>query len=172
MFKEREGLINFAVRKVERSDAESLTKHINNKKIYNNTYDIPHPYTIIDANRWIDETLESGYDKPANFLNFVIEIEGEAAGGIGMKQVEEKTAEIGYWISEDYWGQGIMSEVIPKFVDYAFKTVGMEKLIVEIFDFNKPSQGLIQKCGFKKVGVGVLEKDEKEINTIFYEIRR
>jgi len=164
--------IHFTVRKVRESDAESVAKYLNNKKIYDGTCDIPHPYTLEDAEDWVNKSLESGYDEPAEFLNFVIEIEGEAAGGIGIKEVARKEAEIGYWLAEPYWGKGIMSGVLKEFIDYAFNIVGLEKLVGDIFQFNKASQKVAEKNGFQKVGEKIFKKDGRKIETYIYAIEK
>jgi RimJ/RimL family protein N-acetyltransferase len=164
--------INFTVRKVHKEDATSLAKYLNNKKIYDGTFDIPHPYTLEDAENWVKRSLDSGYDKPAGFLNFIIEINGEAAGGIGIKETAEKEAELGYWLAEKYWGNGIMTAAITDFIDYAFNTVGLDMLWVDVFDGNDASYKVAKKCGFKFARENVLEKDGKEISTRIYEIKK
>jgi hypothetical protein len=88
-------------------DVEALCRHANNRKVWSNLLDrFPHPYTKRDAERWIDlnhATLSAP-------LNFAIEREGEAIGGVGVDRrtdIRSGTGEIGYWVAEPFWGQGI-----------------------------------------------------------------
>ncbi|WP_394802161.1 GNAT family N-acetyltransferase [Pontibacter ruber] len=49
-----------------------------------------------------------------------IEVNGEAAGGIGLHpqpDIYRKNAELGYWLAEPYWGNGIISRAIPQMVE-------------------------------------------------------
>ena len=86
-------------------DAESLVKHANNPNIATNLRDgFPYPYSLKDANMWLKTAGENKLD-----LILAIEVNGEAAGGIGlhgMKDVYRYNSEIGYWLSEVYWGMG------------------------------------------------------------------
>ena len=86
-------------------DIPSLTFHINNINIWNNTRDgLPHPYTEEDAENFIKMNME--HEGPAE--NFAIDIDGKAVGGVGFvmgSDVERISAEIGYWLGEQYWGR-------------------------------------------------------------------
>jgi len=86
-------------------DIESFAKQANNHKIWLNLRDaFPHPYTIADAEQWINSIME---ETPR--LNFLIDVDGFAVGGISLrkgKDIERLSAEIGYWLGEEYWGRG------------------------------------------------------------------
>jgi len=65
----------------------------------------PSPYTIRDARRWI---RAANGTEPVR--HFAIEVDGEAAGGIGFdpyEDVDRRTAEIGYWLAEPHWGHAV-----------------------------------------------------------------
>src|SRR5215472_10574208 len=91
-------------------DAESLAKHANNRRVWLGLRDrFPHPYTAEDAKNFLERaTTTKGREK-----SYCIEIDGSARGGIGItigEDVHRLTAEFGYWLAEEFWGQGIMSE--------------------------------------------------------------
>ena len=78
----------------------------------------PYPYTLDNAVKWIDMVLDNKID-----LILALEINGEAAGGIGihgMKDVYRYNAELGYWLAEIYWGKGILTGAVQSLVSYAF----------------------------------------------------
>ena len=109
----------FMLRGWKPDDAESLQKHADNTNISDFLLDrFPSPYTLEDAINWIKMMQ---HQNPV--VNFAIAIDGNVAGVIGLELREDvyrKTPLIGYWISEEYWGRGIMSEAVKLITDYAF----------------------------------------------------
>lgn len=82
---------------------------------------------------------------------FAIEVNGEAAGSIGIfpqSDIHEKSAEIGYWLSEKYWGNGIMPGAIAEIVAYGFETFDIVRIYARPFSTNKDSQRVLEKAGF------------------------
>ena len=68
-----------------------------------------------------------------------------------MKQVDvyRKSAEIGYWIGEPYWGKGIATEAAKLITAYGFEQLELLKIFSAVFDFNKASQRVLEKAGYK-----------------------
>jgi RimJ/RimL family protein N-acetyltransferase len=134
------------------NDKDRLAELCNNKKIWDNLRDfIPYPYTILDAERFIDICHN---EKPQT--TFAIEYNGELIGSIGLilqTDVYKLTAEIGYWIGEPYWRKGITTKAVGMIVDYGFKELGLLRIFTGVFDFNKASQRVLEKSGFKLEGI-------------------
>jgi RimJ/RimL family protein N-acetyltransferase len=129
-------------------DAESLARHANNRKVWITLRDrFPHPYTINDAKEFLQRaTNEQGREK-----FYCIEIDGLAVGGIGLtigEDVYRLSAEFGYWLAENYWGQGVMSEVVPAFVDYSFEKLSLTRMYAAAFSSNPASARVLEKAGF------------------------
>lgn len=57
--------------------------------------------------------------------------------------------EIGYVLSKDYWGKGLMPEAVNAVVDYLFNTLDMDFLTCGYYDFNVQSKRVQEKCGFR-----------------------
>ena len=57
--------------------------------------------------------------------------------------------EIGYVLSKDYWGQGLMPEAVKAVIDYLFHDLDLDFLTCGYYDFNNPSKRVQEKCGFK-----------------------
>ncbi len=129
------------------NDAESLAKFANNKNISDNLRDsFPYPHTIHDARTWLEFAVNN------KDLLLAIEVNSEAVGGIGLiykTDVYRKTAEIGYWLAEPFWGQGIMTEAIKKIVEYSFNNSKIIRIYARIFENNKTSARVLTKAGFK-----------------------
>ncbi len=61
---------------------------------------------------------------------------------------ELKGREIGYVLSKDYWGKGLMTEAIKCVTDYLFNVMDYDFLLCGYFDFNTRSARVQEKCGF------------------------
>lgn len=57
--------------------------------------------------------------------------------------------EIGYVLSQDYWGKGLMTEAVKRVLEFAFKKLNLDFVSVSHFPFNARSKRVIEKCGFK-----------------------
>lgn len=130
------------------SDCQSLAEYADNIRVWNNLRDgFPSPYTEEDAREYIESTLSKGCVQ-----DFAIVIDGKAIGDIGFipqSDVERYSAEIGYWLGEPYWGQGIMSGIVFRFVEYIFTTTELVRLYAPVFDYNTASRRVLEKCGFR-----------------------
>jgi [ribosomal protein S5]-alanine N-acetyltransferase len=128
-------------------DATALAAGINNKKIWDNLRDyIPYPYSLADARDYI--ALQQGINP---VQNFAILYDGVLAGGVGivlLQDVYRKTAEIGYWIAEAYWGRGIATAAVNLVTAYAWATFDIVRLQAEVFDYNKASMKVLEANGY------------------------
>lgn len=144
---------SFTRRPWTKADASSLVRHADNPKIAARLRDaFPNPYTRADAERFI--AMAAGGDTEIVFL--AIEIDGEAAGGIGAHRLEgEKrcSAELGYWLAEPYWDRGIATDAVRGFVPVAFSRLGIIRLHAGIFSNNPASMRVLEKCGFVREDV-------------------
>jgi ribosomal-protein-alanine N-acetyltransferase len=133
-------------------DRDQLAQLANNKKIFNNIRDFfPHPYTKKNAEEFI---AQCNREDPKT--TFAIEFSGEFSGVIGLvlqQDIYRMSAEIGYWIGEPFWNKGIASEAVKLMIHYGFKTLGLVRIHTGVFDYNKASQRVLEKCGFIKEGV-------------------
>src|SRR3989338_9719190 len=96
----------FTLRPYRSGDEKSLRRNINTKRIYDYTLHIPHPYTSRHARDWVRKKVFQKGKKQVDELSFAIDINGEVVGGVGLQNMEKHKAEIGYWLGENYWGNG------------------------------------------------------------------
>ncbi len=133
-------------------DQATLVKYLNDADVYNNTINIPHPYTSVDARWWIEHIQKE--DRRLGLQpNWTIRhAEDGLVGGIGMVingDAIEAYQEIGYWLAKPYRRLGIMSDVIKVLTDHCFKKYKeIEAITAHIFEDNKASQATIKKAGF------------------------
>ena len=139
--------MNFTLRPFRDSDLGSLVKYANNYNIAKFlTNQFPHPYTEEDGRKFISSVANK---EPVNV--FAIEVNGEAAGAIGIFQqsdIHEKNAEMGYWLAEPFWGKGIITRAIGETVEYGFKTFDITRIFARPFSINPASQRVLEKAGF------------------------
>lgn len=139
--------IEFHLRSWRDTDFTSMVKHANNINIAKWLTDqFPHPYTEEDAKNYLQAVAENS---PTQV--FAIDVKGEAVGSIGIfpqADIHRKNAEVGYWLSEDYWGLGIMPRAIQEMVEYGFKTFDIVRIFARPFSTNKGSQRVLEKAGF------------------------
>ncbi|MDR1182144.1 MAG: GNAT family N-acetyltransferase [Bacteroidales bacterium] len=144
----------FILREWQLSDAASLVEHANNIHVWNNLRDaFPYPYTEEDGQQFITKAMN--IPKPTTLM--AIEVDGKSVGSISITlhtDIERITAELGYFIGENYWNRGIMSEAVKEMVSYAFLHFPeLKKIYATPFGFNIASQRVLQKAGFECEGI-------------------
>ena len=121
--------------------------HANNPNVTRDLADVfPHPYRHDDAVAWIGRHV--GVEPQTQFA---IDIDGDAVGGIGFligSDIHRRSAELGYWISEEFWGRGMMTEAIRAVTRYAFETFDLEHIFAGLFERNVGSRRVLEKAGF------------------------
>ena len=150
-------------------DAGSLVRHANNRKVWIALRDIfPHPYTIEDADTFLRSVINS---EPVTL--FCVEANGGAVGWIGIRigtDVHRRTAELGYWLGEEFWRRGIMTEAVAVFTDFCFENFQLRRIHAEPFANNPASARVLEKAGFtfeERLKNNVL-KDEKLLDSLLY----
>jgi len=140
------------LREWRRGDEPSLVRHANNRNVWINLRDsFPYPYTQADARSWIRLATTHGFNQV-----FALDVEGFAVGAIGLKPGEDInrfSAEIGYWLGEEYWNRGIVTEAVQAIAAHAFNVRGMARVHAEVFQWNTASMRVLEKAGFTREGV-------------------
>jgi len=140
-------LPNCAVRSWRSDDVESLVVNADNRNIWLNLRDrFPHPYTRRAGREFIRQAMSQ---RPETM--FAITVDDEAVGGIGftvLTDVERVSAEIGYWLGEAYWGQGIVTEALVAVTKYAIDTCRLTRIYALPFAYNKASCRVLEKAGY------------------------
>ena len=129
------------------SDKESLIRHANKKKVWLTLRDLfPYPYTVDNAESWLNFACTSLPE-----TNYAISVEDEAVGGIGYSinsDVFRCSAEIGYWLGEDYWGRGITTAAVKAMTKYIFAHHDVCRIHAQVFESNRASIRVLEKCGY------------------------
>lgn len=161
------------VRSWDWRDRDAIVKHANNRNVWINLRDrFPHPYTVNDARRWLDMVV--GHTPETNFA---IAVADQAVGGIGFTvqhDVARRSAEIGYWLGEQFWGRGITTEALVAVTDHAFSNYDVCRLYAYVFDWNCASARVLEKAGYAYEGrmKKSVTKDGQTIDQLMYAIVR
>lgn len=134
-------------------DAAQLSRLLNNKHIQDNLRDgLPYPYTERDGAEYISAMLASD---PAKTFAFAITAGGQVVGSIGAfrcENIHARTAELGYYIGEAYWGKGYGTGAVRQLCAHVFAHTDIIRIFAEPFAYNTASCRVLEKAGFQFEG--------------------
>ncbi len=134
----------------QESDAESLYKYAQNPRV--GPVAAWPPHTSVENSREIIKSILSADETYA----VVLKETGEAIGSIGLMtahtihsaEIAEGEREIGYWIGEPFWGQGLIPEAVRELLRHAFEDLQVTTVWCGYYDGNEKSKRVSEKCGF------------------------
>ena len=93
---------------------------------------------------------------PNNVWSITDKSVGRIIGSVGLEPDKRRpganSRELGYALSRDYWGNGVMTEAAAAVIDFGFDVYKLDVIAVCTSPVNKRSQRVIQKCGFTYEG--------------------
>ena len=132
-------------------DGPSLVRHADSRRVWLNLRDsFPHPYTPAAAARWLEWAAAR---RPPTHV--AIAGGGAAVGGIGFAPQEDvlrRSAEIGFWLGEAYWGRGIATAALVAVSAHALASGDLCRLYACVFDGNGASMRVLEKAGYVREG--------------------
>lgn len=159
---------NIVLRPLRLADVKRLAELANNEKISRNLRDgFPHPYTEEGAENFLQKFTNQN---PVTF--FGIDYNNDYVGNISLvpgQDVYRKSAEIGYFIGEQYWNKGIVTTAVNLITAYGFNHLDIIRIHTGVFEYNEASMHVLEKCGFVKEGV--FRKSVFKQNKIWDEVR-
>ncbi|MDO4273891.1 MAG: GNAT family protein [Eubacteriales bacterium] len=163
--------MDILLREWKKEDISNVAYYADNKRIADNLRNVfPYPYTEQDARGYVESCI-AGNDQEQ--ITRAIVSEGHAVGSIGLfkgTDVYEKSAELGYWLAEDYWGRGIMSEAVRRICAQGFRQWDIVRIYAEPFAYNTGSRKVLEKSGFVLEGIlkNSVFKNGKIIDSCIY----
>ena len=163
----------YLLRKWREGDEDSIVKYANNTEVSKFLKDsFPSPYTYSDALRWVRFSNRS-----VDAYHVAIVVGENAVGCIGVEKQQDvycKSAELGYWLGQEYWNQGIMTDVVRQMVDIAFDKMDIVRLYAYVFSGNIASSKVLEKAGFilESRQVAAVYKNGKHMDQLVYSIVR
>ncbi len=134
-------------------DAADLQRLAGAKEIAATTMTIPHPYPDGEAERWIGRHQPRFAEGKAATFAVTLRETGELIGAIGLSiKREHSHAEMGYWIGKPYWNKGYATESTRALLQYAFDTLGLNRIFAHHMTKNPQSGRVMQKIGMTHEG--------------------
>ncbi|MCB0640863.1 MAG: GNAT family N-acetyltransferase [Phaeodactylibacter sp.] len=165
--------MEFKLRPWRMDDLPSLLQYADNANIARNLTDkFPHPYSEEAGKGFLERVIQGN---PPSVL--AIDVDGVAVGAIGVHPQEDimcRNAEMGYWLAEPFWGNGILSSAIPQMVRYGFEHFDIDRIYARPFGSNRASQRVLEKAGFVLEGrfEKTIYKWGRYEDELFYAVRR
>lgn len=131
---------------------------------------VPSPYTRDDAVGFVRNVVAAGWTHGTT-CTWSIRLdgagvdeadgadgpEGSLVGMIGLDGIRDAGAELGYWLSPDARGNGMMSEAVRLVLDFGFGVLGLRRIAWHAFTGNLPSASVARRAGFRFEGMARLE---------------
>ncbi len=142
------------IKQVELQDAEVLFHVIDSQRNYLRKFLnwIDATQKVEDSQQYIQSCIQQTSRLQA--IHFVIRHQQKIIGGISLYdwRQDTKIIHLGYWISENFSNQGIVSKCCKRLIDYAFFEIGIEKMQLYFIPENVASERVADKLGFKIEG--------------------
>ena len=141
------------LRQFKLSDAECVCRLCNNFNVYRSTLSLPFPYPIESALNWIPTHIEK-FDNDETYEFAITDKDtGVLYGAIALfNNKMHRNGEVGYWIGEEYWGNGYAPEALGALIDFAFSHKNFHKVCGRHFESNPASGRVMQKVGMEYEG--------------------
>ncbi len=133
----------------------------------------PHPYLDAHADAWLAFAAADPWPEGT----YAIDVGGEAIGTISVERqsdIEARSAEIGYWIGEPFWGRGIVTDATRALTAAVWEHTDIIRLFASVFAWNRVSMRVLENAGYLREGVHVRAgvKDGTVIDRAIYAITR
>lgn len=141
------------LRQLALTDAEQVCRLVGNYEVAKTTLNIPHPYTLKDANDWIIHCNKNFILNRLATFAIVDKSTGQLIGAIDLViQLSFCRAEVGYWIGQPFWRKGYATEALQHMIQFAFETIKLHKVFAQHFHSNPASGKVMEKAGMLQEG--------------------
>jgi RimJ/RimL family protein N-acetyltransferase len=156
--------IDVELRKTATNDLETLFKfQLDKEANYLAAFTSENPG---DKRAYIDKWTKLLLDEKINVKTILLN--SEIVGSVAKYEMNGN-AEITYWIGKKYWGKGIASNALKKFL----KTEKARPIYGRVAFDNIGSIKVLENCGFSKIGTesGFANARKEEIEEFIFELK-
>ena len=139
------------LRQLHVDDLPHLIRQANNKAVSDNIVNIPHPFDEPQAVFRLRH-VNQGFKTDSHYVFAIIQFDTDKLiGEIALTFTKDKkAAELGYWLGEDHWNHGYMTEAVKLIVDFGFERMKVHKVIASCYEDNLGSWKVLTNNGFVK----------------------
>lgn len=145
---------NIQLRGFELEDAATIIKYYNNLDV-RRFLDHPFPLSLQDAEAWIRNTWETSKKGKAYFFAIALKETNQLIGTCGLfalSRINRKAELMIVIYNKEYWGKGFGTEAIQLLLNYGFKQLNLNRILLFSHDDNTRAQHIYEKIGFKPGG--------------------
>ncbi len=143
------------LRQLKKEDAIDLFTAIDSQREYLGRWlpFVEHTKSVSDTQVFVNSII----DLPEEIMEytFTIRIDGSLAGLIGFKDTDRtnRKTEIGYWLSGEYQGRGVMTKSVKRLCEFAFRELNINRIQIKCAVGNSSSIAIPERIGFKPEGI-------------------
>lgn len=141
------------LRQLQLTDQAAIALLLSDRRIAATTENIPHPYPVESAERFIRNTHDNYEDGAGYSFALVRRSDQEFMGVLGIHpNLRHLNAGLGYWIGVPYWGQGYMTEAVQCVIQFGFEELELNRIYAAYFVDNPASGRVMEKAGMTYEG--------------------
>ena len=156
-------------------DAPTIERLAGRREVAAMTRSIPHPLSLAQAHEWLAQRLAEGAEGKGAAFGVVRASAADLIGAIGVQvDAEHRSAELGFWIGVECWGQGYATEAACAVVRYGFEALGLNRIQAHHLTKNPASGRVLEKAGLRREGLlrQAIRKWEVFEDVVIYAILR
>lgn len=149
---------------IEKEDLSFVRDMVNNPQVRQGIASFA-PKSMADERRWYEQLSES------EGAAFLVCDSDTRVGVVSLENINTTfgSAEIGYYVAPESWGNGYATDAVRQAVDYAFTERRIHKIYAKTFAHNEASQQVLETVGFQREGV---LREEAFIDEEYVDIHR
>ncbi|MEL6143214.1 MAG: GNAT family N-acetyltransferase, partial [Bacteroidota bacterium] len=133
------------LRKIQVEDFPALVRYADNKKVSDNIVNIPYPFREPDAAFRMSYVARGFKNKTHYSFAIILKERQEFIGEISLHLTGNQAAQLGYWVGEPFWNQGIATEAARVVLQFGFEKLELEKVIASHYRGNESSGKVMTK---------------------------
>jgi RimJ/RimL family protein N-acetyltransferase len=137
------------------ADAARIAELVSAREVAEQTANIPHPYPPGAAAEFVLDARRRNLSGQALILVVTLKSRPNEVIGAVSLTIEGDEAEIGYWLGQNWWGEGYMSEAVRALIAMAFRHTDLDAIHAKMRVGNARSRQVLEAAGFVPVGPGL-----------------
>jgi RimJ/RimL family protein N-acetyltransferase len=142
------------LREIEEKDWVDVHKYASNEIVCQ--FQPWGPNTEIESKKFVKEAIDDAEKEPrTRFVFAIIEKKNEIMIGsveFNIRDVRNRTGEIGYIVNPDFWGRGFATEAANLILAFGFKHFNLHRIYATCDPRNIASSNVLEKIGMTKEG--------------------